>query len=261
MMMLDNIFYMYSNMDSGSQILLFLIVLVALMLVSIFIINIITKKKDEKYDKLFNPIDKYTKFVEKTSVNKPEKISNKEIVNKKVETPVSEITEIEVKKEQPNNEEEIEVLNDSEIIEIVSDDNSSIDKISMLIEDNINNPKPIDLTKFEQEEEKNAIISYDELVRRAGAKKIVYKTESKQEIKEQKKPQTNNEPKGKFKASQVISPIYGIKKNDSVKKDELEEFIELDDIAVDKNKSINDQELQNDITFLTNLKTFRSNLD
>ena len=166
-MMLDNIFYMYSQMDNSSQILLFLIILVALMLVSIFIINHITKKRNEKYDKMFNPIDRYTKTMNKQIKNNKEDSIKNIVVEKKKQKQEKFIEAV---------NEDIEVMEDPEIIEVVSD-NNSIDKIANLLEDNINNPKPIDLTKFEEEEEKNAIISYDELVRKAGAKKIIYKTE------------------------------------------------------------------------------------
>lgn len=250
-MFLDNVFYMYSNMDSSSQILLFLIVLVGLMLVSIFIINFIIKRKNERYDKKFNPINRYINATSKIEKNK----KVKEIKNIKIETKKPEVKEEVVK------EEKIEVMEDPEVVEVVSDSNT-IDKISMLIEDNINNPKPIDLTKFEEDEERNAIISYDELVRKAGAKKIVYKTPKTtiaEEKKEEKIEIKNDTEKTKFKASQVISPIYGRQKQIE-KKEELEEFIEVEDIPVKKNKSVDD-EMMKDVTFLTSLKTFRSNLD
>ena len=257
--MLNNILYKYSNMDNSSQILLFLIILVALMLISILVINLITKKRNEKYDRQFNPIDRYTKTIEKKSKTKENLIRKVNIneTNKKVET----ITP--VKKEEkikPINE-EIEVMDDPEVIEVVSGD-SSIDKISMLIEDNIDNSKPIDLTEFEKEEEKNAIISYDELVKRAGAKKIIYKTEKatiNEEIK-QDKIEIKEENKSKFRASEVISPIYGVRKQQIKQKEELDEFIDLENIETPKRRYV-DEDLQKDITFLTSLKTFRSNLD
>ena len=151
-------------------------------------------------------------------------------------------------------------MEEPEVIEVISEDNS-IDKIAMLIEDNESNKKPIDLTKFEEEEERNAIISYDELVKKAGAKKIVYKTQKAtiNESKPEVKIEAKEEPKGKFKASEVISPIYGIQRN--IKKDEVEEFIELEDNSIAKENNIEDKEYENDMTFLTSLKTFRSNLD
>jgi len=248
--MLNNIFYMYSNMDGSSQILLFLIILVALMLVSITIINKITKKRNEKYDRFYNPINKYNRVMDREKKIKEEKHFEKEKV-----IPIEPINKLE------DLDEEIEIMEDPEVIEVVSDDNS-IEKISSLIEDNINNPKPIDLTKFEEEEELNAIISYDELVKKAGAKKIVYKTEKAtiSEPKIEEKIEVKDTNSNKFKASQVISPIYGIKKAIQKPVDEVEEFVDLQDLPVSNNK-LSDEELQKDITFLTNLKTFRSNLD
>lgn len=234
MQILNNVFYMYSNMNKSSQILLFLIILVVLMLLCIFVINLITKKKDNMYN--LNSIDKYIKSGEK------EKISKKDDIK------------VVVKEEKP--EEDIEV------IEVVSDDNS-IDKISELLEDNMNNLNPIDLTKFEEEQEKNAIISYDELVKRAGSKKIVYKTNKTtiSEEKPEKKIQIKeSEEKGKFKASQIISPIYGIQKQNIKQNDELEEFIDLEEISIPNNSETNDEMIR-DMDFLSSLKTFRSNLD
>ena len=122
MEMLDNIFYMYSKMNSSSQILLFLIILVGLMLISISIINVITRKKNEKYDMQFNPIDRYTST-----------ISRKEELKKKTSTEkikLEETKEIKLPKEEVI--EEIETLEEPEIVEIVSDDNS-IDKIAELL--------------------------------------------------------------------------------------------------------------------------------
>lgn len=249
-MILDNIFYMYSKMDGSSQILLFLIILVALMLVSICVINVIIKKKNEKYDRMFNPINKYNNVMKK---------EKKQTETKSIEIKKEKVKNV-VKEPVKSIQEEIEVMEDPEVVEVVSEDNS-IEKIATLIEDNINNPKPIDLTEFEEEEEKNAIISYDELVKKAGAKKIVYKTEKatiNEEVK-QKQIEIKQESKSKFKASQVISPIYGIKKQKQAH-EELEEFIDLENIDDNKKKYI-DEDLQKDITFLTSLKSFRNNLD
>ena len=237
----NNIFYMYSKLDSSSQILLFLIILVALMLVSIGVINLITKKKNEKYLKKFHPISiKENKKVDKIEQKKEIKIEPKEEIEK------------------------IEEINDTEepeIIEVVSSDNS-IDKISELLEDGMNNMDPINLNRFEEEKEKNAIISYDELVKRAGAKKIIYKTEKAtiNEAVKQEKIQANDEPKGKFKASKIISPIYGVRKEPVVDNNK-EELIELEDIN-DKNHMMEeDEEIRKEMDFLGNLKSFRSKLD
>ena len=253
-MMLDSIFYMYSNMDGSSQMLLLLIVLVALMLVSICVINVIIKKKNEKYDKMFNPINKYNNVVKKEKKEKD--VKPIEIKKEHKEPKTIDYT----LKEEKQVQEEIEVMEDPEVIEVVSE-NNSIEKIATLIEDNLNNQTPIDLTEFEEEEEKNAIISYDELVKKAGAKKIVYKTEKatiNEEIK-QEQIEIKPEVKSKFKASQVISPIYGIKKQKQAQ-EEHEEFIDLENMD-EQNKKYIDEDLQKDITFLTSLKSFRNNLD
>ena len=237
MTMLNNIFYMYSKMDNSSQILLFLIILVGLMLVSITVINCIIKKKNEKYDMKFNPIDRYT-----STISKKEKTKEKPILKVKEEV------------------EEIETLDEPEIVEIVSDDNS-VEKIAELLEDGNSMIDPIHLTKFEEEQEQNAIISYDELVKRAGAKKIIYKTEKatiNEEVKEEKIEIKNEDTTSKFKASQIISPIYGVQKQE--KKDELEEFIDLENIPIPNKNNTNDDEMKKDVEFLNSLKTFRSEL-
>ena len=255
---MNKIFYMYSNMDGSSQILIFLIILVALMLISILVINHVTKKRNQKYNNRFHRIDKYSDYskdkTKKRSIMDIEKPVVKEEKYEKIELKKEpKVVTIEKPKIDIKPEEE------PEVIEIISED-SSIDKISNLIEDNLNNPKPIDLTKFEEEEERNAIISYDELVKAAGAKKIVYKTD--EEIEKLDEPiKKVEESKGKFRASQIISPIYGIQKEKKEEREDLEEFIEIDDIPLNNSTSLTDDEMQKDITFLTNLKTFRSKLD
>lgn len=251
---LTNIFYMYSNMNKSSQILLFLIVLVGLMLLSILIINVITNKRNKQYDAKYNPIDRYTNAMKSA---KPKISENKkqEVLSLANEEPVKE----EIEKLPLEDDEDLEV------IEIISDDNS-IDKISELLEDNINNLNPIDLTKFEEEQEKNAIISYDELVKKAGAKKIVYKTE-KATINEERiepkleiKTEPKEEAKSHFKASQVISPIYGVQKNKMYPKNDIEEFIDIDDEDLDRKTKQNEEDMKKDLEFLNSLKTFRSEL-
>ena len=185
----------------------------------------------------FNPIDRYT-----STISKKEKTKEKPILKVKEEV------------------EEIETLDEPEIVEIVSDDNS-VEKIAELLEDGNSMIDPINLTKFEEEQEKNAIISYDELVKRAGAKKIIYKTEKatiNEEVKEEKIEIKNEDTTSKFKASQIISPIYGVQKQE--KKDELEEFIDLENIPIPNKNNTNDDEMKKDVEFLNSLKTFRSEL-
>lgn len=222
MQKINYIFYMYSNMDRSSQILLFLITLVSLMLLSIFIINAITKRKDEKYDRSVSNIKKYSDLLEK------EKIQLKD------------------DKEKDNDE--------LQVVEVVSEDNS-IEEISKLIEENLEQ-NPIDLTKFEEDQEKDAIISYDELVKKAGAKKIVYKLKEKEEQIEVLADEPISEPK-KFKASQIVSPIYGIQKE---KPTNIDTFIDIDNYKLKNEDDNEDIQMKNDMEFLNSLKTFRSEL-
>ena len=233
MEMLNRILYKYSNMDGSSQILIFLIVLVFLMLISIVIINIITRKKKGNNDIISN------KKIVKLSSELDLHFKDTEEVIEKIET-----------KEEP-----IEEIKDEEVVE-VRIGNTSLDEITDLIENTLEQ-KPIDLTKFEEDQEENAIISYDELVRRAGAKKIIYKCEDvkpKEEIVKQEEPKE----KAKFKASRVISPIYGVQKEEVEDKDEvIESFIELEK-AKEENKE--DIETLSDMEFLGSLKKFRSEL-
>ncbi len=217
------VLYKFSSMDRSSQILLFLIILVFFMLISISIINFIIKRKNDKYDISSKNIKRYSNLIEKDNM----------------------IDEIK------NDEEEIEQLDiEDEVIEIVSKKNS-IEEISKLIEDTLET-EPIDLTSFEEEQEKDAIISYDELVKKAGAKKIVYKAEEKKEepIIEIKKEENNTT----FKASKIVSPVFGIQKEKNNDNEEL--FIDLEEF-----ENNNDEEIKSDMEFLGSLKTFRSNLD
>ena len=227
--------YDFSEMDRSSLILLFLIILVFLMIVSITVINLITNSKNKKYDISNKNIKKYSELInDEILVDKDKEISE-EIESLELDEPKEEV--------------------------IVTKPNS-IEEISRLIEDTLEQ-EPIDLTKFEEEQEKDAIISYDELVKRAGAKKIIYRAETKAEEKKEPvvtiKEENNNEKKinkeysSTFKASQIVSPIYGIKKTENIE----ENFIDLEAFKLDETKS--EEERENE--FLGNLKTFRNNLD
>ena len=100
-----------------------------------------------------------------------------------------------------------------------------ISDIAKRVEDAIKEERPINLTNFEEDQERDAIISIDELMRRAKELEIIeddntginYLEKSNlepSEIENDKKV-INSEPKKEVKAfrvSQVISPVYGIKK-------------------------------------------------
>lgn len=252
----NSILHMYSNMDNSSQILLFLIILVSLMLVSIFIINYATKRRNERILS-GGKKKKVTKI--KTEIEKEIKPSV-DIKNKNIEEPKKEI--LDIIEEEIKNKEEVE-----EVVKVVPR-KTSIEDITKLIEDTLEQ-EPINLTKFEEDQEENAIISYDELVKRAGAKKIVYKCEDendildistkKEEIKVQPVETKIEEPK-RFKASQVISPIFGVQKQKEEPDEVLESFIDLEDFSLNEKKE-NTNESKNDMEFLTSLKEFRSGLE
>ena len=262
---MGSILFKFSDMDKSSQILLFLIVLVFLMLISITVINLITKKKNNKYDMENRNIKRYSDLIKEDNVETP--IALAKVVETKKEMP-----KLIVKEEKKKTPEIIEKLDEEEIEsleieepkeEVIVTKPSSIEEISKLIENTLEQ-EPIDLTNFE-EDEKDAIISYDELVKRAGAKKIIYRAETKAEekiepvkvIKAEKKQEPfvnkKGEYAGTFKASQIVSPIYGVKKNDDIN----ENFIDLEEFKLDETKS--EEERENE--FLGNLKTFRNNLD
>lgn len=263
---INSLLYKFSDMDKSSQILLFLIILVLLMLISITVINHITKKKNNKYDIDNKNIKRYSDLIKEE-----DKMEIFEVKNNK-KTPKEMI----VKNEKKNAPEIIEKLDEEEIEsleieepkeEVIVTKPSSIEEISKLIENTLEQ-EPIDLTNFEEEQEKDAIISYDELVKRAGAKKIIYRAETKAEEKkepvkviksENKKIEDNSykckksEYSGTFKASQIVSPVYGVQKD----KSNDENFIDLEEFKINEKED----EMERETEFLGKLKTFRNNLD
>lgn len=263
---INSLLYKFSDMDKSSQILLFLIILVLLMLISITVINHITKKKNNKYDIDNKNIKRYSDLIKEEDKMEIFEVKN----NKKAPK------EMIVKNEKKNAPEIIEKLDEEEIEsleieepkeEVIVTKPSSIEEISKLIENTLEQ-EPIDLTNFEEEQEKDAIISYDELVKRAGAKKIIYRAETKAEEKkepvkvirsENKKIEDNpykckkSEYSGTFKASQIVSPVYGVQKD----KSNDENFIDLEEFKINEKED----EMERETEFLGKLKTFRNNLD
>lgn len=262
---INSLLYKFSDMDKSSQILLFLIILVLLMLISITVINHITKKKNNKYDIDNKNIKRYSDLIKEEDKEIFEVKNNKKAPKEMI-----------VKNEKKNAPEIIEKLDEEEIEsleieepkeEVIVTKPSSIEEISKLIENTLEQ-EPIDLTNFEEEQEKDAIISYDELVKRAGAKKIIYRAETKAEEKkepvkvirsENKKIEDNSykckksEYSGTFKASQIVSPVYGVQKD----KSNDENFIDLEEFKINEKED----EMERETEFLGKLKTFRNNLD
>ena len=106
---------------------------------------------------------------------------------------------------------------------------TEIEDIASAISEALNEDKPISLTNFEEDQERTAIISIDELMRKAKELELINDEEENTginflekynlepaEVKEVIEPIVTPEPKTEvkaFKVSQVISPIYGVKKD------------------------------------------------
>ena len=219
----------FSNMTENSKFLLIIIGIISFLLILIFIINFFSERKNRiqarHKKKLLKEINKSAKEIVPIK---------KEMPKKQEFSPISQT--ISVKQEK----EEVLDIEPEEIIEVLQDDNESdVDRILRDIkkaskEDNIN------LNEFEREQEETAIISYEELCKRAGVKKKVYKAVTEETMDVSKiVPDIKKEDK-KYKPSQYVSPIFGVEKQ-KVKVTEPEEDL--------------------DKTFLQNLKEFRSTLD
>lgn len=187
-----NSFYDTLN-DQGKavfSIILFLIVILCIILLISYIINIIKSKV--RLEKI--------KKASSVEIKKEDNSENQEDKNS-------------VKEETIEYEEKTEIMNIRDSIE------------KALKED-----APITLTNFEEDQEKTAIISIDELMAKAKELQIISDEENTgvnylekynikpSDVEEMVSNTTSNskkEPEGEVKAfrvSQVISPIYGVKK-------------------------------------------------
>lgn len=136
-----------------------------------------------------------------------------------------------IKKETKENEEKIETIEKVQKEErepLYTEEKTEIEDIASAIQDALKEEEsPITLTNFEEDQEKTAIISIDELMKKAKELELVEDEEStgvnyleKYNLEPSEveatvggiiNPNTSNEVKA-FKVSQVISPIYGVKK-------------------------------------------------
>lgn len=111
--------------------------------------------------------------------------------------------------------------------EPIQSQRTEIQDIAKSIEDALINENPITLTNFEEDQEKTAIISIDELMKKAKELNIIEDEDMENRVDYLKKynlepaevetvvsKTVKSEPQEvkAFKVSQVISPIYGIKK-------------------------------------------------
>lgn len=105
--------------------------------------------------------------------------------------------------------------------------------------------------QFEREQEENAIISYQELIKQAEAKRNhpLADLNELEEIEEKPKEKIKKEIKEEksFKTSEIISPIFGMQKPEEYREDMRK-----------KKKDI--YEDTTNLEFLKNLKDFRDNL-
>lgn len=252
----NSILYSFSDMDSKSQILLFLIILVSLMLISIIIINYITKKKNERMI-INDESSKKIKTLKQKINNSNDDIKPSIDLKKKSKVDIENVTSNESSKPIDTEDKKETTKKVEEVVEVTSK-KATIDDIASLIESTLEK-EPIDLTKFEEDQEENAIISYDELVKRAGAKKIIYKCEedsNKNDVQGQSIVKTEDK---KFQASKIISPVFGIQKEKEEKDEVLESFIDLEEFTFKNNDTIDED--KKDMDFLSSLKEFRSTLD
>lgn len=239
---MENIIRMLIEKDLLLVVILGIIIILFLIL---FVVLILTDKgKKKKQEKNFEE-DK----IEIMNIQKPSK--ENEETEKIEETTLEEKEEKEEKIEQ--NEENI-----SDIAEVLASMQSYLEE---------RNQKEIDT--FEQEQEENAIISYQELVN--ACKKNKEKEEIVVETKKETKEENKTEPVKKFKNSEFISPIYGKEKK---KDDSFEQFLSknfekketspVQEItsSLETEFSLEEfqQEMKENEEFLEELKNFRNSL-
>ena len=246
-----NIMNYLANIDKNSKFLLIIIAVIVVLLIIITILNIRMNKKNKPYSgiqkvnkrKLFKEIEEESKNIDPSTFKSNRKPKTVEKIEKVIEPKV----------EAKNIDQEPEILED-EIIEIIQEDNESdVDRILRDIK-SASKEETLNLTDFEKEQEETAIISYDELCKKTGVQKIIYKAPEKEHVKQEikkeqvvQKTQAKEEPKqkSKYTPTKFVSPIYGVQQ-------EKKAFIDVSDDV---------EELDLDQTFLKNLKEFRSGLE
>ena len=118
---------------------------------------------------------------------------------------------------------EVKVVNEEPLY---TNEKTEIEDIASAISDALKEESPISLTNFEEDQEKTAIISIDELMQKAKELELIdddentginflekYNLEPAEvESASNIVSNTSNKEVKAFKVSQVISPIYGVKK-------------------------------------------------
>lgn len=211
---MKNIIYMYSNLDRNNKLLIIIIIVIVALLVLIGLYNLISsivaKAKYRKNSK---------KLVD-------EQI-NKEYKEQEVKPVVEEVKPIEQPVIHETKEEIIEnyqkaVKEEMEEIETLDETVTDLDEILVEMM-NVGSGEEFDLTDFEREQEENAIISYEELCKKAGVEQIIYpKKEINKEVADKIEKEVYSTP---FRPSTVISPIYGVQKEESPKDEDENDFL------------------------------------
>ncbi len=127
-------------------------------------------------------------------------------------------------------------------------------------------PRQTEIDAFEKEQEENAIISYQELMRQASKEKepindTIEEPKEKTQLEISIDEEIEEEPK-KFKNSEIISPIFGIQNKEKIQKPKVEykkpEKPVIAKHAYEEIKPKFKEETNRD--FLNSLKEFRKNL-
>ena len=176
----------YNNLNTQGQMIFSIIIfLIIILCILIFITNVF---QDIQAKLKISKIKKETKKVEKEALKKEVKVVN----------------------EEP----------------LYTNEKTEIEDIASAISDALKEESPISLTNFEEDQEKTAIISIDELMQKAKELELIdddentginflekYNLEpSEVESASNIVSNTSNKEVKAFKVSQVISPIYGVKK-------------------------------------------------
>ncbi|HHT38157.1 MAG TPA: hypothetical protein GXZ95_01930 [Mollicutes bacterium] len=163
--------------------------------------------------------------------------------------------------------EDLEVMDldlDNLDIDETNEKTRNLKEITEKIQSAIEN-RAINLTKFEEDQENNSVISYKELVKKIGKdveppkeefslSNQLHKNMVAEEIEEEQ-PYVNPPKEGKFKSSVFISPVFGIQdpKGGAIKTKEVE-------IKPQTEVSMKNQ-YDEEEAFLNNLIKFRKNLE
>lgn len=194
----------YNNLNTqGQMVFTTIIFLIVLLCGVLFITYIIQEIKSKRA---------LSKLKKETNKNSNSNISAKE--NEEKPQIIDDV----------NDKTEILNFENNNLKQPLKEEKNDIEEIANKINDALNEQKPIDLTNFEEDQEKTAIISIDELYEKAKELEIIdddngnvnYLEKYNLEPAEVTNANTVHEEKKAevkaFKVSQVISPIYGVKK-------------------------------------------------